>query len=66
MSLAMLDDQVAFGYDRASLDPIARPAAALAIWWRSLADPLATALAALDLDTVDDVSLDLTANAASC
>ncbi|MDJ0275904.1 DUF1826 domain-containing protein [Sphingomonas sp. 2R-10] len=63
MTLAMLDDVVAFGYDRASLDAIARPAAALAIWWRSLPDALRTALAALDLATVDDVSLDLDAGA---
>ncbi|WP_294235784.1 DUF1826 domain-containing protein [uncultured Sphingomonas sp.] len=59
MSLAMLDDVVAFGEDRGSLDAIARPDAALAIWWRSLPDALRIALASLDLDTVDDVSLDL-------
>lgn len=62
MSLAMLDDIVAFGHDRASLDAIARPGAALAIWWRPLPDALRAALAALDLDTVDDVSLHLAAN----
>lgn len=59
MTLAMLDDIVAFGHGRASLDAIARPHAALAIWWRSLPDALRAALAYLDLDTVDDVSLDL-------
>ncbi|QXT35890.1 DUF1826 domain-containing protein [Sphingomonas sanguinis] len=58
----MLDDIVAFGHDRASLDAIARPDAALAIWWRSLPDTLRAALASLDLNTVDDVSLDLTAD----
>lgn len=62
MSLAMLDDIVAFGHDRASLDAIARPGAALAIWWRPLPDALRAALAALDLDTVDDVSLHLAAD----
>lgn len=64
MSLAMLNDIVAFGHDRASLDAIARPDAALAIWWRSLPDALRVALASLDLDTVDDVSLDLAADEA--
>lgn len=64
MSLAMLDDIVGFGHDRASLDAIARPDAALAIWWRSLPDALRAALASLDLDTVNDVSLDLTADEA--
>lgn len=62
MSLAMLDDIVAFGHDRGSLDAIARPHAALAIWWRSLSDPLRAALASLDLDMVDNVSLDLAAD----
>ena len=61
MSTAMLDDIVAFGHDRASLDAIARPDAALAIWWRSLPDPLHAALASLDLDTVDDMSFDFAA-----
>ena len=61
MTLAMLDDIVAVGHDRASLDVIAQPDAALAIWWRSLPDALRAALASLDLDAVDDVSLDLAA-----
>lgn len=34
MTPAMLEDVVAFGYDRMSLDAIARPKTALAIWWR--------------------------------
>lgn len=62
MILAMLDDVVAFGHDRASLDAIARPGAALAIWWRSLPDALRAGLDTLDLDTVDDVSLDMAAD----
>jgi hypothetical protein len=60
----MLDDIVAFSDDRAALDAIARPQAALAIWWRPLPDALRAALASLDLDTVDDVSLDLAADEA--
>lgn len=64
MTLAVLDDIVAFDHDRASLDAIARPDAALAIWWRSLPDTLRAALASLDLKTVDDVSLDLAAGEA--
>ena len=63
MTPAMLEDVVAFGYDRMSLDAIARPKTALAIWWRPLPDALQAGLAALDLDTVDDVTLDLDADA---
>lgn len=59
MSLAMLDTIVTFGRDRASLDAIARPDTALAIWWRSPPDALRAALACFGLDMVDDVSLDL-------
>lgn len=62
MTLALLADVVAFGHDRASLDTIARPGAALAVWWRSLPDALRDGLDALDLDTVDDVALDLAAD----
>lgn len=63
MTPAMLEDVVAFGYDRTSLDAIARPKTALAIWWRPLPDAMKAGLAALDLDTVDDVTLDLDADA---
>ncbi len=59
----MLEEVVAFGYDRASLDAIARPKVALAVWWRSLSDTLRTRLATLDLDMVDDVALELDADA---
>lgn len=62
MTLALLADVVAVGDDRASLDKIARPGAALAIWGRSLPDVLRDGLAALDLATVDDVVLDLAAD----
>lgn len=55
----MLDHVVTSGPARASLDTIARPDAALAIWSRSLPDALRAALASLELDKVDDVSLDL-------
>ena len=64
MTLVMPDDIVVLGHDRSSLDAIARPDAALAIWWRSLPDALRAALAFLDLDMVDDVSLDLAAGEA--
>lgn len=63
MTVAMLEDVVAFGHDPASLDAIARPKAALAIWWRSLPDDLRLRLAALDLDSIDDVSVDIDADA---
>jgi hypothetical protein len=63
MTPAMLEDVVAFGYDRTSLDVIARPKTALAIWWRPLPDAVKAGLAVLDLDTVDDVTLDLDADA---
>lgn len=63
MTLAMLDDGVAVGHAPASLDAIARPRAALAIWWRSLPDDLRLGLAALDLDTIDDLSVDIDADA---
>lgn len=63
MTAAMLEDVVAFGHDPASLDAIARPKAALVIWWRSLPDDLRLRLAALDLDTIDDVSVDIDADA---
>lgn len=62
MTVALLADIVAFGHDRASLDRIARSGAALAIWWRSLPDMLCDGLNTLDLDTVDDVLLDLAAD----
>ena len=61
MTLGMIEDVVAFGYDRASLDAIARPRAALAIWWRSLSPALLSSLATLDLDAIDKLSLDLDA-----
>lgn len=64
MSLAMPDAIVAFGHECASLDAIARSDAALAIWSRSLPDTLRVALASLDLDTVNDVSLDIAADEA--
>ncbi|WP_230483965.1 DUF1826 domain-containing protein [Sphingomonas sp. Leaf21] len=63
MTLAMMEDVVAFGDDPASLDAIARPKAALAIWWRSLPGDMRAGLEALDLDTIDDLSLDLDAGA---
>lgn len=65
MSLAMVDTIVAFGRDRASLDAIARPDAALAIWWRSPPDAPCAAMASFRLDTVDDMSLDLAADNAT-
>ena len=63
MTLTMLDNGVVLGHTPASLDMIARPKAALAIWWRSLPDDLRLGLAALDLDTVDDLSVDIDADA---
>lgn len=63
MTVAMLEDVVAFGRAPASLEAIARPKVALAIWWRSLPDDLRLRLAALDLDTIDDVSVDIDADA---
>lgn len=63
MTLTMLEGAVTFGYDRASLDAIARPEAALAIWWRPLSDALRSALAVLDLDAIGDLSVDVDADA---
>lgn len=45
--------------DRAALDNIARPHAALAIWWRRLPEPLCEALQWLDLSAVDDLSVEV-------
>lgn len=62
MTLATLANAVSMGEAAASLDTIARQETALAIWCRSLPDKLRAGLAALDLDSVDDVALDLAAD----
>ncbi|KQM98898.1 DUF1826 domain-containing protein [Sphingomonas sp. Leaf25] len=62
MSLARLERLIAIGGDRASLDRIARPGAALAIWWRHLPEPLRAALATLDLPGVGDLSVEVDAD----
>ncbi|MFC4254461.1 DUF1826 domain-containing protein [Croceibacterium xixiisoli] len=52
--------------DRASLDRIARPDAALAIWWRRMSDPLRAALQELDLARLDNLSVEIDAGGSIC
>lgn len=59
---ATIQRTVPMGWDRASLDRIARPDAALAIWWRNVPALLRSALPLLDLDAVDDLSVDIDAH----
>ncbi len=54
-----MERRIAIGHDRASLDRIARPDAALAIWWRKVPEPLRSALATLDLSAVDNLSVEV-------
>lgn len=62
MTVATLTDAVTIVETPAALDAIARPETALAIWCRSLPDRLRAGLDALDLDSVDDVAMDLAAD----
>ncbi|PZU12326.1 MAG: DUF1826 domain-containing protein [Sphingobium sp.] len=50
---------VAIAGDRAALDSIARPDAALAIWWRQLPLPIRIALEGLDLQSLADLSVEM-------
>lgn len=62
MTAAEMERRVAVGYDRSSLDRIARPEAALAIWWRKLPESLRDALVGLDLTTLDNISVEMDMN----
>jgi hypothetical protein len=62
MSFVEMERLVAIVQDQASLDHIVRPDAALAIWWRRVSEPLQVALNTLDLDVVDDLSVEIDAN----
>ncbi len=63
MTVAAMERLVASGVDRAALDGIARAETALAIWWREVPERLRDGLAALDLDTIDDVRIEVAAGA---
>jgi hypothetical protein len=56
-------DDVTIGGQAAVLDRVAQSDCALAIWDRGSSPALAGALAMLDLDTIDDVALDLATDA---
>ncbi len=56
---AKMEQLVTIAGDRASLDRIASPDAALAIWWRQLPETLRVALAELDLHSIADISIDI-------
>lgn len=62
MNAARLAQLIAISSDRADLDRIARPDTALAIWWRGLSDPLRVVVDALDLDAVDNLSVEIEAS----
>ncbi len=64
MTLALQEENVALRDDRAVLDAIARPHIALAIWQRTMPVALRAGLMSLDLDTIDDVALEIDAGAA--
>ncbi len=59
---AKMEQLVTIAGDRASLDRIASPDAALAIWWRQLPETLRVALAELDLHSIADISVDIDFN----
>lgn len=63
MTLAVMARPVVTGVDDEGLARIAAPDAALAIWTRRLPPPFQATLAALDLDRLDDVVIDLDAGA---
>jgi hypothetical protein len=59
MRIAAIDRDVATGTAADELAEIAYSATALAVWQRPLPPALRSALARLDVDTVDDIALDL-------
>ncbi|MDY0959482.1 DUF1826 domain-containing protein [Sphingomonas sp. CFBP8993] len=59
MTAIGMERRIAMGCDSALLDHIARPDAALAIWWRRMPEPFRTALARLDLRGLDDLSVEV-------
>lgn len=63
MMPAMMTDDVAIGGQVAVLYRVAQPDCALAVWDRGSSPALAEALAMLDLDTVDDVAVELAGDA---
>lgn len=62
MTPAKMERLVTIDGDQASLDRIARPDTALAIWWRRLSEPLRAGLETLDLTAVDNVSIEIDAD----
>lgn len=63
MPTIKMEQLVSISPDRAALDRIARPDAALAIWWRNISEPLRGILAAVDLDAIDDLSVEVATDA---
>lgn len=59
MTRAKMERLVMIGSDRALLDRIARPEAALAIWWRRLPGTLDAALGKVNLHSVSNLSVEV-------